>query len=244
MSNEVSTNKVAGLAGLATGLRRTKSQMPSFGRKSFLQFGKDGLWTLGKDKRTGRNDERVLLNITSLRSGYVCWTNHPEGSKKKNEKLGEEMALATGNPIDVSHLPDTGWDWRQQQSVEGRFIGGDQEEFIFNTSSNGGLEAMEIVISAVMDKIDSGEDVYLFPIVELAGDWYDHSQYGKTHKPLLEVVAWCDAEGLMEGGAPDDDVVDDSDDDDEDDVADDTVDEEPTIKDEREEPPTRRRRRR
>lgn len=188
---------VPGLAGLAGGLRRTKAAMPSFGGKGYLSFGKDGKWSFGKN--TAVDGERVVLNITTLKSGYVCWTNYDPKERRKNEKLGEEMRLTTMGGVDPSTLPDLGWEWKQQQSVEGRFLDGDREEFNYTASSLGGLEAMTTVIDAILGRIEDGEQVYLFPVVVLSSDWYEHRQYGKTYKPVLEIEAWADVDGVIEG---------------------------------------------
>jgi hypothetical protein len=200
MANAVAKkeNAVPGLAGLAGGLKRVKNSLPSFGGKQYMSFGKDGNWTLGK-RGDARNGTRALLNITSLKSGYVCWTDYPAKDKKKNEKMGEEMKLATLGGVDPSELADLGWEWKQQMLIEGRFLDGDQPEFSYNTSSNGGLEAMDVILDAVTARLESGEDVYLFPIVEMNNDWYDHAQWGKTYKPILEIVAWADVDGAYEG---------------------------------------------
>lgn len=198
MSTEIA-NRVPGLAGLAAGLRRTKQTMPSFGGKPYLTFGKDGGWTLGTDKRTTHNGRSIIVNITTLKSGFICWTNYPAAEKRKNEKLGEEMRQITAEPIDITKLPDLGWEWKQQQYFEARFTDGDREELSFSTSSMGGLEAMDGLMTEIMDRVESGEDVYLFPVVLIENDFYDHRQYGKTYKPIFEIIGWADADGVFEG---------------------------------------------
>lgn len=187
------------LAGMAKGLKQTRQAMPSFGGKPYMKFGKDGEWSCGQGG-DAVNGELVILNTSSLKGGYVCWTDH---DKKKNEKLGEEMQLVSMGLIDPEELPDMGWPWKAQQSVEGRFLEGDQEEFSYNTSSGGGLEAMAGVIDAIMARIEDGEEVFLFPVVRLEDDNYEHKQWGKTYKPILEIVGWADVEGNLE----DDDVL-------------------------------------
>ncbi len=201
MSNAVDKAKntaPAGIAGLAAGLRRTRQGLPSFGGKGFLKFGNDGNWEVGKE-RTNVNEDVLIVNVTSIKSGYVCWTDHPKEARKKNEKLGEEMTLITMPPIDPSNLPDLGWEWRQQMSFEARFRDGDQEECSFTTSSGGGLEAMDTVLDAIGERLDAGEVDFIYPVVQLDNDWYDHKTYGKTYKPILSIIGWADVNGEMDG---------------------------------------------
>lgn len=172
--------------------------MPSFGGKAYLSFGKDGKWSFNKG--TDVSGDRVVLNVATIKSGYVCWTNYDPKERRKNEKLGEEMRLVSMGGVDPSTLPDLdGWEWKQQQSVEGRFLDGDREEFNYTASSLGGLEAMTTVIDAILGRIEEGEEVYLFPVIELSSDWYEHRQYGKTYKPILSITGWADVDGLLEG---------------------------------------------
>lgn len=200
MGTEVSTHGGFGLAAIAAGLKRTRKSMPSFGGKQFLKFGKDGQWTIGKGGSDALNGRHVLFNMSSLKAGYVCWTDYDKKEKKKNTKLGEEMALAAMGGIDPSKLPDTGWEWKQQQGIEGRFMDKDKKEFSYTTSSLGGLEAMDGVLDVVMARIElEGEERFINPVIELADDWYDHTDWGKTYKPVLLVVGWADEDGVTEG---------------------------------------------
>lgn len=187
---------VAGLASIAAGLKTVKRQMPSFGGKAYLKFGKDGQWSLGRsqDDLTGRV---IVFNIETLRSGYVCWTNYPDvpgERRKKNEKMGEEMLNITQGAIDPAELPDLGWEWRQQQAIDGRLVDGDKAEVTFNTSSLGGLEAMAVVIDATLERV-AQETTYIYPRVRLSSDFYMHNEWGKTYKPIFEIVGWTNVEG-------------------------------------------------
>lgn len=186
------------LGALTKGLKRTKATMPSFGGKPYAKFGKDGEWTIGQGGDAA-NGDRVLFNIHSLKSGFVCWTNYDAKEKRKNEKLGEEMVSALQGSVDPSTLDDHGWEWKPQQSIEGREMSGDKRDFVYNTSSMGGLEALDGVLDAVLGRIEEGEAAYVYPVVELLDEWYDHPQWGKTYKPLLKIVGWADMDGNYEG---------------------------------------------
>lgn len=207
MGNEVATVSGFALAQIAKGLKRTRAQAPSFGGKPYLKFGTDGEWTIGAGARDAVNGSTAVLNIGTLKTGYVCWTDYSKEEQKErkrlkkpaNEKLGEEMALAVLGGVDPTNLPETSWEWKQQQSIEGFVRGANVRQFVYNTSSLGGLEAMDGVLSAVTARLDMGETVYLNPMVRLDADWYDHSDWGKTYKPALEIVGWADENGVPEG---------------------------------------------
>jgi hypothetical protein len=198
MANAVSTTAATGLGAIAKGLQRAKTQMPSFGGKQYLKFAKDGEWSTGRggDDMTG---EKIVVNLASLKSGYVCWTNYAPADKKKNEKLGEEMQLSTLGTIDPSSLQDHGWEWKQQQSFEGRFLSGAKAEFVYVTSALGGLEAVDTIITACLERLGEGEETFVFPVVTLNTDWYDHPQWGKTYKPKMEITDWVNEDGDPEG---------------------------------------------
>jgi hypothetical protein len=39
----------------------------------------------------------------------------------------------------------------------------------------------------------------IFPIVRIGNDSYQHSSYGKTYTPVMEIVGWADMNGHEEG---------------------------------------------
>lgn len=197
MGNEVGM-PAPDLGALTKGLKRTKATMPSFGGKPYAKFGKDGEWTIGKGSDAA-NGDRVLLNVHSLKSGFVCWTNYDPKERRKNEKLGEEMVSALQGSVDPSTLTDHGWEWKAQQSIEGREMSGDMRDFVYTTSSMGGLEALDGVLDAVLARVEEGEAAYVYPVVELLDDHYEHPQWGKTYKPVLKIVGWADMDGNYEG---------------------------------------------
>lgn len=206
MANEVANVGGFGLAKIAQGLKRTRAAAPSFGGKPFLKFGRDGTWNLGKANEEV-NGETAILNISSLKTGYVCWTDYSaeelaarkkKGQPAKNQKVGEEMKLAVLGGVDFEDLPETEWEWTQQQTIEGRFTDGQKREFSYTTSSLGGLECFDGVIGAVMERINNGEQVFLNPIVRFDDEWYDHATWGKTYKPILLIVGWADEDGVPE----------------------------------------------
>ena len=160
-------------------------------------MSKSGKWTSGKAK-TPRGDATAIFNIASLQAGYSCWTDYKD---KKNKLVAEKMKLAVEGEIDMDDLPDVGeWEWKFQQAISGTFID-DKKPFSYSTTSQGGLSALDTVLEAIDARIDDGEEVFLFPMVQFDHDTYDHDSWGETFVPIFEIVGWADMDGVPEGGA-------------------------------------------
>lgn len=195
---EVATAAVTGLAGIAKGLKRTRRRSPAGGGAvEYLRMSKSGKWTSGKAK-TPRGDDTAIFNIASLQAGYSCWTDYPASEKKKNKLVAEKMKLSVEGEINMDDLPDVGeWDWKFQQAISGTFID-DKKPFSYSTTSQGGLDALDVVLEAIDARIDDGEEVFLFPMVQFDHDTYDHDSWGETFVPIFEVVGWADMDGVPE----------------------------------------------
>ena len=68
-----------------------------------------------------------------------------------------------------------------------------REQFVFTTTSDGGKDALADLQDAYADHNEGRAlDACEWPIVELAGESYVNS-YGKTiHKPIFDIVGWCE----------------------------------------------------
>lgn len=207
MGNDIAVAQASALEAaqkMLGGLRKTVQDAPS-GGGAYLSFGKDGQWAFGTDRKVvDPENDIAILNVLGVQAGYVCWSDYPKEEKKKNTKLGERMAPVT-QPIDPSTLPETGWEWRAQQGGEFKFVEGAHTgtQVKFVTSSQGGIERFAALIDAVTERISQGTP-YFFPLVALDGDHYIHPSWGKTYKPLFDIVGWADVNGNEEpeGGAP------------------------------------------
>jgi hypothetical protein len=198
------------LAALMGGLKTNAKVAPEGGGKGYLKYAK-GEWSFGKEN-VDVMGERIVVNPMEWRAGFVCWTNYSkeqmaELKKKKlpakNKLLDEVLQRSIEGPVDEGDLPsfpdEPTAEWRPVQQIEGRFLDGDREEFKYNTSSYGGRKALGEVNDAILSRLTRGETVYLFPVLELGTDSYDHESYGTTHTPVLTIVGWADTEGNMEG---------------------------------------------
>ena len=62
-------------------------------------------------------------------------------------------------------------------------------ETAFRNNAQGGIEAVLALIDAVDQQLDWGSDK-IVPIVRLRSTSYQHPAYGKTYKPVFEIVGW------------------------------------------------------
>lgn len=212
MSNEVTTAR-AGSVGFAmdidalrAGLQNVRETMKDTGGTPFLRLLKDGDWVFGSDDATIAPGTEAVINLMSIKHGYSCWTNRKPG-EGKNVLLGEVMMpFNTAKPLphELTQKVDdqTGetCDWREQNSLDLRLIGGKHNgaQVVYKTTAVGGIRAVAKILDAILERIITGEDVYLCPIVSIRSDSYKHSTYGKTYTPVLEVVGWANALGEEE----------------------------------------------
>jgi hypothetical protein len=176
------------------GLRRVVNTAPAAAGGEFMRFGKDGRWEFGKEGKSVDFNDCAILNILSLKEGYVCWTDNDDVGKA-NEKLGELMR-PVNQLVEKSELEDHGYEWARQQSIQLKFCDGAHTgtQTIYAPSSQGGLEILGFVIDLVLSRVEEGTP-YFFPVVSFDSTHYAHKKWGKTYKPVLDIVGWADADG-------------------------------------------------
>lgn len=199
MANEVTKKSeggaaVAGLAGLASGLKRSRTTRPTFALKGYLKMGKDGEWAIGKNG-DALNGERALFNPMTLMEGFA----EVESTQKTYKVHDEVLMLVTEGSVSPDDLDETPHEWKFHRQIQGRMLSGDQQNWTYGTHSYGGLKALEGVTDAIEARLAEGEGEYIFPVVELQSDWYEHDDWGKTYEPVLEVIGWANVDGVLEG---------------------------------------------
>jgi len=214
MTTDIAKTKAAAglatLASLRTGLAQVVAQIPaSIGGQSFLRLLKDGNWVVGADDTPIASGTQAVINIESVLSGYSCWTNRQPG-QGKNENLGDEM-WAIGSAVPPVHTMPEHHDprtqelckWKPQMACDIKLLEGtlSGQQVMYKVTSVGGVRALTAVIQAAMAQLDAGSE-YVYPIIELSSDSYQHASYGRTYVPMLEIVGWMNADG-EEGDADD-----------------------------------------
>jgi hypothetical protein len=209
---EAQSKAIAGLnPSFLAGLKRTVENTPVRGEGAYFSFGKDGLWSFGAEDLEVTDEDRFLIDLESLSTGFVCWTDYSKEDllkKKKNEKLGARMLPISQGEVDYDTLPDHSWPWKRQVAFAGRFLNDPYAGKIakFESSSGGGDDAFAAVTSAIFarlqDQVSQGVDpsaIALYPVVKLSNTHYMHKTYGKTYKPVFDIVGWATKDGRIAG---------------------------------------------
>jgi hypothetical protein len=210
MTNDIKTTNPAALAAfgsLRASISQTRAAMPAaVGGTPYLRLLRDGTWAMGADDSQIAEGTEAIINPLSIQQGYSCWTNR--GPKEgKNEKLGEEMWKVTQAKPAINTLPamvdprtQANCSWKDQMAFELKFLDGNFEgqQALFSTTSVGGLRLVDTVLGELERKLDTGSE-YVFPIVRIGVDSYQHASYGKTYTPLMDVIGWANMHGDEEG---------------------------------------------
>jgi hypothetical protein len=174
--NKVDTSSVIGRSGLP---------MMQFKREG------DGTWSYGQRRITVEGDSLWAVNPTTFQRGFV---NFGEG----NKWLGERMVPVTQDMPDVTTLPDTGFPWKPQWSVNMKCLDGADAgvEVTFKSTTDGGIKAIASLINTVRDRLNSGQHGgRIVPIAQLRKDSYPHDQYGRVWFPVFDLVDWMPLSG-------------------------------------------------
>lgn len=197
---------------LRAGVAQTRASMPVMtGGTPYLRLLRDGKWAMGAEDSEIVDGTEAVINPLSIQHGYSCWTDR--GPKEgKNEKLGEEMWKITqpkpmANTLQEMTDPRTHavCKWKDQMSFELKLLDGKYrgEQALYSATSVGGLRLADAILKELENQLDTGS-MYIFPIVRISSDSYQHASYGKTYTPVMEIVGWADMNGNEEGADADD----------------------------------------
>jgi hypothetical protein len=203
----VTTTKPAGLPGdllarITSGIAENRAPTTTAGGgKPLLRLLRDGIWVFGQENIEVQDGSYWAVNPMQLTHGWVCWIDG--GPNAKNELAGEIMGPMweprVPRPAPIGATP-----FKEQFGCEMRCLTGDDAgiEIQFKTPSDGGIRAMVKLRDEVQRHLTNGGAAFPCPVVELTQEHYNHSKWGKIYKPIMNIVGWCDMNGLMEGEAP------------------------------------------
>jgi hypothetical protein len=160
--------------------------------KPMLSFKRDGngTWAFGQRRTVVEDGSRWAVNPTTFKWGYVAFND--------NNKPTERLVPVSQSKPEVAALPNVGFDWQEQWTVDLKCIDGADAgvEVTYKASTDGGLKAIGGLIEEVRDRLNGSQhDGQVSPIVLLKKDSYQHSQYGRVWTPVLEIVAWMPMSG-------------------------------------------------
>lgn len=197
--NQVATRAggaIASLQDLKSGLSNVAATLPKAGGDPILRLLQDGTWLYGAENVEVEEGSRWAINPMSLQHGYISWTDYDKSDKRSNEIVGEAM-VPFNQPLPGRHdLPNTGWDWTEQVSMNAKCLNGEDEgtQVVYSPTSVGGIRAVKELIAAILKQLDIDENRPV-PVVELDTDHYNHKKYGKTYVPVLRIVDWLSMDG-------------------------------------------------
>jgi hypothetical protein len=179
----VDTSSVAGRSGLPLLL--------------FKREG-DGTWWYGQRKTVVEEGSRWAVNPLTFRWGYICFG---DGKQKPPERM---VPVSQPKP-EAADLPDTGFPWSEQWTVNLKCLDGADAgvEVAYKSTTDGGIKAVAELIEAVKERLNSGvHSGRVVPIVRLEKDSYSHPQYGRVWTPLLSIVDWMPLDGPAPAPTP------------------------------------------
>ena len=151
----------------------------------------DGTWGFGQRRTIPEEGSRWAVNPLTFKYGYICF-----GGDKK--VLDERLVPVTQPKPDITTLPDTGFPWQEEWSVNLKCLDGPDAgvEVIFKANTDGGLKAIVIMLDLVRERLNSGQhDNKIVPSVLLEKDSYPHPKHGKVWIPVLNTIDWMPLDG-------------------------------------------------
>jgi hypothetical protein len=149
-----------------------------------------GTYTFGQKQTIVENDSRWAVNPLTFKWGYICFG--------KDNKVFERLVSVSQPMPDITELPDTGFPWEPQMTVNMKCVRGTDAglEVVFKTATDGGIKAVTGLLETVRDRLNGGQhDGKVVPIVHLEKDSYPHAQWGRVWTPLLTIADWMPLSG-------------------------------------------------
>jgi hypothetical protein len=160
--------------------------------KPLLQFkSRENAYVYGQKKTVPEDGSHWAVDPRTFKRGWISFGNG-------NKKLGERLASVSKPLIDVTTLPDYGFPWQEEWTVDMKCVSGADTglEVVFAMSTDGGTKAIVGLLDAVKDRVESGQhNGDVAPIMLLEKDSYVHGEHARIWYPVLTVVAWMPLEG-------------------------------------------------
>jgi hypothetical protein len=186
-------------SALMAGITASPLRNIGTGGKPFLRMDKGtGLFAYGPESLEVDPASEWAVNPVTFQHGWVCWVEGVKGAKPQKHEIMVSMA----KPMPPEPEPINGKAYDPQGAFELRGLSGDDEgvEIVFVTNSKGGVQAVRAVTDAFQRHYPT-DPAHPCPIVTMTSTHYPHPTWGKIHKPVFNVVGWCDMNG---GRRPDD----------------------------------------
>jgi len=153
----------------------------------------DGTWGYGQKRVIPEPGSKWAINPLTFKWGYISF-----GDNKK--PVGEHMVSVSQPKPLISEMPDTGFPWQEQWSVDMKCLDGADAgvEVVFKANTDGTIKAIVLMLDLVRSRLNSDPKEHnnkVVPIATLERDSYQHSQYGRVWIPVLNQIDWMTLDG-------------------------------------------------
>jgi hypothetical protein len=157
-----------------------------------------GTWMFGQKKTIPEPGSRWAVNPMTFQWGCICFND-------ANKVVGEHLVSVSQPKPMVTEMRDVGFPWQEEWAVNLKCISGADAgiEVIFKATTHGQIQAVNLLIDLVRDRINGGQhDGKIAPIMLLEKDSYPHKEHGKVWIPVLNTVDWMSLDGPAPAPTP------------------------------------------
>jgi len=183
----------AALANVPIGIGRTGLPMMLFKSRE-----DGGTWGYGQRRTIPEEGSRWAVNPLTIQWGCISFG---DGNKVVGERLGP---ITQPKPL-IADMPDTGFPWQEEWSVNMKCLDGADAgvEVIFKATTDGAIKAIVQLVDELRNRLNGNQhNNKVAPIVLLEKDGYQHPKHGPTAIPVLPIVDWMSLDGPAPAPAP------------------------------------------
>jgi hypothetical protein len=163
-----------------------------------------GTWGFGQKRTIPEEGSRWAVNPLTFKWGWISFAD--------NKKVaGEEMVSVTQPKPEFAKLPDAGFPWQEQWSVDMKCLDGADAgiEVTHKANTDGTRSAIVSLFDQVRSQIISEQqagkklhDSKIVAIILLEKDSYPHAKHGPISIPVLNLVDWMTLDGPTPAPTP------------------------------------------
>ena len=183
----------AALANVPIGIGRTGLPMMLFKSRE-----DGGTWGFGQRRTIPEEGSRWAVNPLTIQWGCISFG---DGNKVVGERL---VPITQPKPL-IADMPDTGFPWQEEWSVNMKCLDGADAgvEVIFKATTDGAIKAIVLLVDELRNRLNGNQhNGKIVPIALLEKDGYQHPKHGPTAIPVLTIVDWMPLDGPAPAPAP------------------------------------------
>jgi len=163
-----------------------------------LKFNK-GEWLSGQDETEVPLGTELVAATHLLQSGWMRWSDGKPaevlmGLRSEGFRPATRDTLGYDDKSKWEELNGKAIDPWRRTDVLYMADPSTGQVYTYSPSSDGGLQAIKGLMREYGPRLRTNPNE--IPVVTLGSTWYKHPEFGKTYKPVLEVVNWRDADDI------------------------------------------------